>query len=90
MHFQTVEGPAIPRFKAHVRRMNLSIKPDRVIKAEYDSTAKLDGDSRAFTSKPTVYGPLDNLANFGIVPLAAKVAIGTSVYGPLNQGETRI
>lgn len=73
MHFDTIAGPLIPRYAARVRRMKLSMSKDKLVKASYSSQRKLDGDSRAFTSGAFPYGPLERLAESGIVPLRAVV-----------------
>ena len=73
MHFESVDGPSIPRFNRGRKGVNLSMKRDKLVKASFKSETKLDGDSRAFCSDSFPFGPLDRLAENGIVPLRCKV-----------------
>ena len=75
---ETVSVTTVPRYKAHVRgKLPKTAGISKLIKAEFDSSLKLDGDSRAFSSDQFAYGPLDRLADCGIVPLIPKVTLVT-------------
>lgn len=73
MYFESVAGPTIPRYKRSVRGMRLDMQPEKLVKASYSSKRKLDGDTRGLCSDSFPYGPLDRLAENGIVPLRVKV-----------------
>jgi len=73
MYFESVSGPTIPRYNRSKRGMNLTVKPDKLVKASYASKRKLDGDSRVLCSDSFPFGPLDRLADSGIVPFRVKV-----------------
>lgn len=72
--YETVSVTGIPRYRSHVRGPKPVTEPmSKLLDASRKSKRKLDGDSRAFCSDNFPFGPLDRLADYGIVPLRAKV-----------------
>lgn len=67
----------VTRYKVGKRGPKAQLAPiSKLVNCDRESSLKLDGDSRAFASDIFPYGPLDRLAEHGIVPLRPKVKRG--------------
>lgn len=76
--FETTSVSAVPRYKAHMRGPKVAATPmSKLVNCNRESSLKLDGDSKGFSVDASIatYGPLDRLAECGIVPLIPKVVV---------------